>query len=250
MMNGEVYDLCKLTLHANQALQTDSDFIQLEKDYISERRFVFSEGFGYTKNAEEWFRISRKRGLTSVILLIPTKVKDRGLLGFSNASKAYLTLIRNNGTVSCLVPTWSFVKEKKAWNVVYKETEWPNAPKTMPVFTDETEAFKNVLGEIKALATTIGEPYFADCFDATIRILEGDPTVEYRDIFPDLKEPYHRILNAVSKADVFGAMGSWNDCPPYEAKQKGLKDDYDRLSDALLRLIRVNLMYAVNTCYS
>ena len=249
-MNGEVYDLCKLTLHANQALQSNTDFIPLEKDYIGERKFVFSQGFGFTKHAEEWFQVCRKRGLTSVILLLPTKVKDRGLLGFANASRAYLALVRKDGNVSCLVPTWTYVKEKKLWNVVYRETEWTDAPKTLPVFNDETEAFKAVLSEIKELAQTIGEPFFADCFDTTLKILEGDPTAEYRDLFPGLKEPYHRILNAVSKADVFGAMGSWNDSPPYEAQEKGLKDEYDRLSDALLRLIRVNLMYAVNTCYS
>jgi len=249
-MNGEIYDLCKLTLHANQALQNGTEFVPLGKDYIAERRFVFSSGFGFAKTPEEWFRVSRRRGLTAVRLLMPVKVKDRGLLGFSNASRAYLALFRSDGTASCVIPNWSFDKEKKAWNVLYRETEWEDAPKTLPVFTDETEAFKSALHEISALAEKIGEPGFAECFESSVKVLEGYPFAEARDVFPELAEPYHRILNAASKADVFGAMGSWNDAPPYEAEKKGLKDEYDRLSDALLRQIRINLMYAVNTCYS
>ena len=41
-------------------------------------------------------------------------------------------------------------------------------------------------------------------------------------------------------------MGSWNDTPHCLAGEKGLSREYDRLSDALLRQIRLAILYAVN----
>lgn len=47
-------------------------------------------------------------------------------------------------------------------------------------------------------------------------------------------------------ADVFGAMGSWNDGPPYCAHLKGLDNEYEGLSNELLRQSRLAVLYAVN----
>ena len=54
---------------------------------------------------------------------------------------------------------------------------------------------------------------------------------------------------ACSVADVFGAMGSWNDSPPYYAHEKGLDKEYDEYSGELLRQIRLNLLYTINTSW-
>jgi hypothetical protein len=51
---------------------------------------------------------------------------------------------------------------------------------------------------------------------------------------------------AASTADVFGAMGSWNDSPPYMADEKGLSSFYNELSDELLKQQRLAIHYAVN----
>lgn len=55
-----------------------------------------------------------------------------------------------------------------------------------------------------------------------------------------------RLFAAANLADVFGAMGSWNDEPAAMAQQKGLSKEYDRLSDELLRNVRLAILYAVN----
>ena len=248
-MNGEMYDLCSLTLHAEKALRGNGTFEPVEMKYVARRKFVFSQGFGSTFSQEEWFRTAVKRGLKAVRMMAPTAVKDRGILGFVNTTRAYLALFREDGSVSVLLPHWEFQKEETMWYVTYQEQEWPDAPKGMPVFHDETEALHNVLHEIEALAREIGEPYFARCFQDAQDLLNGKGTMP-SDMFRDVPEPYRSILGAVSKGDVFGAMGSWNDSPPYEAQKKGLKDEYDRLSDALLKYNRLNMLYAVNACYS
>ncbi|MDE6712320.1 MAG: hypothetical protein K2K20_01095, partial [Lachnospiraceae bacterium] len=59
-------------------------------------------------------------------------------------------------------------------------------------------------------------------------------------------EENRRMFYASSKADVFGAMGSWNDGPPYSAHEKGLDNEYENLSNELLKQIRLAALYAIN----
>ncbi|MBQ7926458.1 MAG: hypothetical protein IJ335_09220 [Lachnospiraceae bacterium] len=61
-----------------------------------------------------------------------------------------------------------------------------------------------------------------------------------------LPEAYRHIFEAAARADVFGAMGSWNDDPAYMAHEKGLEEEYNRLSDELLKQIRQAVLFAVN----
>ncbi len=62
----------------------------------------------------------------------------------------------------------------------------------------------------------------------------------------DLHERNIRRYSAAAKADVFGAMGSWNDSPPYMAREKGLSENYKLLSDELFIQIQKALLFAVN----
>lgn len=249
-MTGKIYDLCTIALSANRAIAEQSAFTMKGSEYIAERRFVFSSGFGFASSPENWFKISRKRGMNRVMLFLPTAVQDRNLLGFVNTSRAFLAIIRDDGSVLCMIPQWSWLKDKIAWRVIYRESGWDQSPDALPVLTDETAELKNVLTEIRELALAINEPFFANCFQDAYNLLD-DKEPDYKNVlFHDLPPRCECILNAVSRADVFGAMGSWNDSPPYEARAIGKKEDYDRLSEALLHLIRVNLMYAINSCYS
>ena len=247
-MNGELHDLCAITLHANKALRENTAFAPLPENYILDRKFIFSESFGFCMSAEKWFEVSVKRGMHAVQLIVPVKSRNRSLLGFVNMTRAYLVLFRNGRGPSVLVPYWSFDPENNGWHVVYREREWVDKPVGVPVFEDETEELISVLGEIEALAEDIHESFFAECFRKAKEILRGERKPDYEP-FGDLPDPYGRIMAAVSLADVFGAMGSWNDSPPFEAKRIGRKEAYERLSDALLKGIRTNLMYAVNSCY-
>ena len=51
---------------------------------------------------------------------------------------------------------------------------------------------------------------------------------------------------AADAADVFGAMGSWNDEPASAAREQHKDKDYATLSDRLLCSVRLMTMYAVN----
>ena len=63
---------------------------------------------------------------------------------------------------------------------------------------------------------------------------------------PKIPPQNQNIFRAASAADVFGAMGSWNDEPGWLAQDKGLGQVYDELSDQLLRNIRSAILFAIN----
>ena len=246
-MNGELYDMCMIALAAGKAWKENSEFKLEGAPYILSRRFVFSEGFGCTENAESWFKTCSKRGAYSIKLMVPLHAKNRFYLGFVNQTGAYLILFRKERGASILRSSWSFDQKRKGWNVLYREEEWASTPIGLPLFQDETADFKAVLKETEDLAHDIQEPFFEARFHDSIEILEGRKNPE-RKMFPNVPEPYGRILEAASYADVFGAMASWNDSPPYEAKKIGRGNDYERLSEELLKQIRLGILYAVNSC--
>ena len=249
-MNGEIHDLCVIALSARRALSEHTPFTMQGSKYIAERKFVFCDGFGNTDSPEEWYRISRKRGMSDVFLFLPVSVKDRSLLGFSNTSSAFLAIVQNDGTVLRMDPEWNYLKHRKAWRVIYRESAMNLSADQLPVWKDQSEQLKNVLTEIRELALAIKEPFFADCFQNAYDLLDGKDSGNHKGLFSGLPLRHQNILNAVSRADVFGAMGSWNDSPPYESRAIGREEDYERLSAELLHQIRINLMYAVNSCYS
>ena len=55
-----------------------------------------------------------------------------------------------------------------------------------------------------------------------------------------------RLYVSSMTANVFGGMGSWNDNVPYYAYEKGLTDEYDKLSKELSEQMELATMYALN----
>ncbi|MDE7362819.1 MAG: hypothetical protein K2N38_12900 [Oscillospiraceae bacterium] len=63
---------------------------------------------------------------------------------------------------------------------------------------------------------------------------------------PRIPEKYLPLFCAADIADVFGAMGSWNDSPAYTAHKMGLDEEYGDISGRLLKNIRLAIFYTVN----
>ena len=133
------------------------------------------------------------------------------------------------------------------WNVHYTEelklVYYMDDP---PHFDDNTDELREVLIEISDLAERIDCGAFAHIFDKARDILDGGELPENKLPMPKIPEKYLPIFYAADRADVFGAMGSWNDSPPYMAHEKGLDKEYDELSARLLKNIRLAVLYAIN----
>ncbi len=101
-------------------------------------------------------------------------------------------------------------------------------------------------------ADRIGCGSFGKIFRNAREILDGGKEIPDRYgngmpvLLPDIPEAERRLFYAASMADVFSAMGSWNDDSPGCAHMKGLDREYETLSDELLKQIRLAALYAVN----
>lgn len=250
-MNGEMYQICSIVSAAKKAIQSGEPIQYTPAAYENSTAFSFRPEKKLFRvktctapDVPSWFNHIRNEGLQDIMLLCPISVKDKHLLGFSNTTGAGMVCFFKGCLVTCFTADWQFDSQEKRWNVLYSEWEWRDPPREKPRFQSNLEPFKKTLQDIRDLAVEIECEYFADIFESARRLLTGEDK-NYSLQLPIPRENLP-LLEAACRADVFGAMGSWNDSPPYMAHEKGLDGEYERLSEELLRNIRLAVLYAVN----
>lgn len=255
-MNGQMYQIAAIVAASKKAIQSD-DLIKYTP-LLYENSTTFSclpqKGVFKTKkytapNVSAWFEHIKEMGLQDIKLLCPYTVKDRQLLGFSNTTESSILCFFKNGKVTYFVADWQFDSERKQWNIQYSENDWPNPPSGKPCFENNIDSFRKVLLDIQSLAIKINCENFAHIFDFAINLLDGSneyPDKKYGLELPQIPDENLQLFEAASLADVFGAMGSWNDSPPYLAQENGLDKEYESLSNELLKNIRLAILYAIN----
>ena len=254
-MNGQLYQSCRIAAAAKKALKEQTSLVFEPFSYENKTEFQFlphdglSAGKPYTApNPSEWFDCCIKKGLQDIVLTVPVTVSERSVLGFSNTDESTLLCFYERHA-AYFTAHWTFDSEHSVWNTLYTEYEWIYVPAAKPRFKDESESFLKVLEKIKEFAVRIDCGEFAGIFQKAadlIKGVSGFDTAEYELQLPAVPERNLRIFKAAGTADVFGAMGSWNDEPPFSAYKKGLGAEYDELSDELLKQIRSAVLYSVN----
>lgn len=250
-MKGELYQLCCLTAAAKAALSGEP-FEFTTSAYENKIEFEFRPSIkecGVKKplaeNPDRWFEYLTKKGLRDIKMILP-EVGDRNLLGYANAYNGIMLCYFKNGEITSFVPRWDFDQKLKAWNIRYTE-QLQLIPYVKPYCDDNTDALREVLIEIEDLAERIGCGGFARTFETARKILDGEEEFDTDKLSaPKISKRNLPLFYAAVKADLFGAMGSWNDSPPYMAHEKGLDKEYDELSARLLKNIRLAVLYAVN----
>ena len=254
-MNGEIQQASNIVISARKAL-----FLNKGIDFTPSKcelsiQFLFAPNFLCRKSVKansvcEWFDICLQRDLKDIKFIIPTNRDNKHLLGFANTSRPAIVCYWKNRRISCFCAFWEFDREKEAWKIVYTEQHIKKQPVFKNLhFTDQTDEFKQTLLDIGKFASEIEQPYFSGIFHTAYESLCGSETIEVDSVPKQLPNDFKSIYYAVDKADVFGAMGSWNDSPPYYAHQKGLDKEYNELSNRLLVSLRYHLMYVANECW-
>ena len=255
-MNGQMFQIASIVAASKKAMQLNEPIKyvpakyenSIEFEFLPQKIFLGMEKY-IAPNVLAWCEQIRKNQVTDVKLLCPYSVKDRGLLGFSNTTESSILCFHRNGKVTYFVADWQFDSVQKNWNILYSEHEWPNPPSKKPQFENNTDSFREVLLAIRELAVKIECENFAHIFSSAVNLLDGSseyPDKKYGLELPQLPQQNLQMFEAASIADVFGAMGSWNDSPPYVAHQKGLDREYETLSAELLKNIRLAILYAIN----
>ncbi len=254
-MNGEMAQMSKIVMSARKALFNNDEIDFVLDKYVLSVKFLFTSRGKIIRKCEEcnsvrgWFNICKKRNIDDIKFIVPTAVEDRYELGFANSSQGSIVCFWKKGEVTYFSPVWEFDRENHGWNIVYEEHIWKEAPEGKPSFVNRSEEFKTVLLDIEKLAANIEFKNFADIFHRAYEALCEYSFIEDNNMPVHLPNEFRGIYYAVMTADVFGAMGSWNDSPPYYAEEKGLGKEYNELSNKLLAQLRYNLMYVVNECW-
>lgn len=251
-MTGELYQMCSLTAAAKQALFRGADFEFEPMKYENKVEFLFLPNIRQSgilnrtaKNAEQWYKYCVKKGLRDIKLVMPTAVENRQLLGYANTSQSSIICCFKNGKSTAFEPKWDFDQKQKMWDILYTE-RLLLIPFVKPYGEDNSDALREVLIEIADLAERIDCGNFARIFEKALNILDGEEAPSSPFPNPKIPEKYLPLFCAADTADLFGAMGSWNDSPPFMAHEKGLDKEYEELSARLLKNIRLAVFYAVN----
>ncbi len=267
-MKGEVFQLCSIVTSAKNALHTKT-FIQYEPvGYELSTQFQFipqaeGEKGEIAEDVEAWYARCVYNGMNDIKILAPTAVKDRRVLGFINTSQNVMMCFYPNDEIHMWIPRWFLDKEKNGWHIVYKETLLKDHPAGKPMYKDNSPEFRKALENIKNFASELGMAGWANVFERSISMLDGgfDYDADDERIREELKKkgrpmppkkhlalPEHSrdVFEAAANADVFGAMGSWNDSPAAIARDAGREKEYNELSDKLYMHIAIATMYAIN----
>lgn len=255
-MNGEMFQIASIVAASKKAMQLNKPIQyfpakyenSIEFNFLPRERFLGMKKYT-APNVSAWFEQIRKNQVVDVKLLCPYSVKDRGLLGFSNMTESAILCFHRNEKVTYFVADWQFDSVHKNWNILYSEREWPDPPSKKPQFENNTDSFREVLLSIRELAIKIECENFAQIFSSAVNLLDGSgeyPDKKYGLELPQIPQQNLQIFEAASIADVFGAMGSWNDSPPYMAHKKGLDKEYETLTADLFKNIRLAILYAIN----
>ncbi len=255
-MNGQMFQIASIVAASKKAIQLSEGIQYFPAKYENRIEFAFLPPNEILKmekytapNVSAWFEQIRKNQVLDVKLLCPYSVKDRNLLGFSNMTESSILCFHRNGKVTYFVADWQFDSVQKNWNILYSEHEWPDPPSKKPQFENNTDSFREVLLSIRELAIKIECENFAHIFSSAVNLLDGSneyPDKKHGIELPQIPQQNLQMFEAASIADVFGAMGSWNDSPPYMAHKKGLDKEYETLSADLLKNIRLAILYAIN----
>jgi len=247
-MNGQMYQIACIVAAARKALKTDQEILYHPDQYIHKICFQIlpsEKGESTELSVSDWFEYLKEKGLKDLKLFCPISVEDRDILGFSNTTQSSILCFYKDGKASYFLPNWESASLGRGWDVTYTEYDLERSSQDIPHYENNMEEFKDILIRIENLAIKIECDNFAKVFhSARNYLLDLDAAKVLEE--PQIPPQNQNIFRAARAADVFGAMGSWNDEPGWLAQDKGLGQQYDELSDQLLRNIRLAILYAIN----
>jgi hypothetical protein len=168
-MNVEMQQASNIVISARKALFENPEVVFNLGENIAAVHFLFAPRCVLLKPREthsvyDWFTICLRWGLKDIKFLVPTDTEQKHLLGFANTSQSAIVCFWKRGKVSCFCPVWRYNRKQEGWHVFYSEHPMDKDTFEMPVFSNQSDDFKEILLEIGKFAAEIEFPYFANVF--------------------------------------------------------------------------------------
>ena len=252
-MFREKEQISDIVIATKVALKTKNKIDYLPFEYEKSIEFLFTKNKIFffeksykAKTIEEWYKYCLKLGLEDIQILLPVSSVNSNIPNELNTNKNKFICYFKNNLVLYFIPKWNATSG--GWNIVYTAHKYENSTNKKIIFYDNTEDFRNILIKIRDFSNEIGVRNFANIFNYAFELLDEKKYTMNKEKFPlnFLPDKNARLYVSSMTANVFGAMGSWNDSPPCYAAEKGLENEYNNLSSELLTQIRLALLYSVN----
>ncbi len=236
-----------IIIQARRALANGSDIdLQLPK-YLRGMKFVFNDEIT-VKDADEWFSQCRNRNIKDIKISSALTVEQHP---FEGTNETYdIICVWDNNQVSHFIRNEH--REDSKFVYTYKEAVCEEYGDDLETPVDNTTEYKNVLSELMIFAKKIGYEVFNYFFDTAYKLLDESLNMSTENMpyyLVDMPMRLINIIGAINTSYVFGGMGWWNDDPRGKAEIMGLKDEYDRLTNALIYNMRKASVYVTNTCF-
>ena len=236
-----------IIIQTRRALASGSDIdLQLPR-YVKEMKFIFNDGIT-ARDASEWFHQCRKRCIKDIKISLALTVEQHPFEGMNETYD--IICVWDNDQISRFIRNEH--REDREFVYTYKEEVCKECVEDLVSVVDNTTEYKDVLSELMIFAKKIGYGAFNSFFDTAYKLLDGSLNMSTENIPYYLEGmPMHliNIIGATKQSYVFGGMGWWNDDPRGKAEIMGFKDEYDRLTNALIYNMRKALVYVTNTCF-
>lgn len=253
-MNSEIYFMSRLVAAAKRKLMQEEykTIFSNEPDYVKKIEIQFLQGEKYN-SWESFLDELFKKGIDDIELYLPTKADNRMNLGFTNSSSVCIRVYYKDGNITGFLSDWTYDELLGGWKILYSEHNLTRLKmkeiKSKQSYENNELEIISILEKISRFASEIGADEFTKIFDETYRYIKSDRSDEGltdEELKKYIPQKNFKMYEAANMADVFGAMGSWNDEPAYLAFIKKRKQEYEELSDELLKQIRLALLYAIN----
>ena len=236
-----------IIIQARRALANGSGIELQLPEYLKGMEFTFNDG-STAKDAGEWFSQCRDRKIKDINISLPLTVEQHP---FEGTNETYdIICVWDNDPISRFIRNEH--REDREFVYTYKEVVCSEYNDEIVDPVDNTAEYKNVLSELMVFAKKIGYEAFNSFFDTAYKLLDGSLNMSTENIpyyLVDMPVRLKNIIGATQSSYVFGGMGWWNDDPRGKTEIMGLKDEYDRLTNALIYNMRKALVYVTNTCF-
>ena len=252
-MFREKEQISDIVIATKVALKTKNKINYLPFEYEKSIEFLFTKNKVFffersykAKTIEEWYKYCLKLGLEDIQILLPVSSVNSNIPNELNTNKNKFICYFKNNLVLYFTAKWNATSG--GWNIIYTAHKYENSTNEKIKFYDNTEDFRNILIKIRDFSNEIGVKNFANIFNYAFELLDEKKYIMNKEKFPlnFLPDKNARLYVSSMTANVFGGMGSWNDGVPYCAYEKGLTDEYDKLSKELSEQIELATMYALN----
>lgn len=261
-MNGELLHMIKIATNSNAYLN-NKDIVEEDKDrYGSVNFYIMNEPsiinkilkfkgnkFELVANGEkEWYKyLSKRRIMKSYLNLGSTSSDDINLSAFANGLSKWIVVTKSVDINISWHKKWSFDEKLKKWHIEYFGVPFKLSNITHTKDSSELiQLLNNSLREISDFARKIEFDSWGEYFEKGITLLYSAPNKDSKVLPYSYSNDSHRLLQSILGSWCFGGMGSWNDSPPYYAHEKGLEEEYNRITSQLYNSFLMVLECIVN----